>query len=89
MITPQIDGHSCGVLADNALHHYIDPTNGSLIGSSSGDVIEQRLKLFIATAQAVIARVSLIFLRVSTSVFTAVFKKVGTAQNRTHFTARP
>jgi hypothetical protein len=58
-ITPQLDGHSCGILADNALDHFINARNNPLLGSSNSDVIIQRLKRFNLIAQNIIARVSI------------------------------
>ena len=56
-ITVQIDDHSCGILADNALDHHV---NGSpLLGSANSDIIAQRLKRFNLVSQHIIARVRL------------------------------
>jgi hypothetical protein len=57
-ITPQTDGHSCGILADNALDHYISANQSPLLGSTSSDIIAQRLKKFNLISQHIIARVS-------------------------------
>ncbi|KAJ7577405.1 hypothetical protein C8J56DRAFT_899039 [Mycena floridula] len=45
-ITKQDDGHSCGVVAFNALEHSVDPTNVELVKSS--DMGSVRLKVFNA-----------------------------------------
>jgi hypothetical protein len=58
-VTPQLDGDSCGILADNALQHFVDPINTPLLDSQPGSIIEQHLRVFNAIAQNIIARVSL------------------------------
>ena len=56
-VTPQADGHSCGILADNALRHYVSPVDNPLLATGAADVIAQRLKLFNEVAQNIVARV--------------------------------
>jgi hypothetical protein len=56
-ITTQSDGHSCGILADNALRHFVFPANNPLLGTAGSDIIAQRLKLFNVIAQNIIQRV--------------------------------
>jgi hypothetical protein len=56
-ITTQIDTHSCGILADNALDHYINGAQSPLLGNSTTDIIAQRLKKFNIVSQHIIARV--------------------------------
>jgi len=45
-IASQVDGHACGILANNALHHLIEPHRSALNSGSTGDVIKERLQLF-------------------------------------------
>ena len=54
----QIDGHACGVLANNALHHLIEPNRIPLNSGSTGDVIKERLQLFNNLSSNIIRRVS-------------------------------
>ena len=58
-ITAQNDQHSCGILADNALDHYVDGNQSPLLGSANSDIIAQRLKRFNLVSQHIIARVRL------------------------------
>ena len=57
-IASQTDGHACGVLADNAISHFVDPIRYPLISGFPGDVIDQRLRLFNTVAAKIICRVS-------------------------------
>jgi hypothetical protein len=58
-VTPQFDGDSCGILANNALQHFVDPINMLLLDSQPGSIIEQCLGVFNAIAQNDTAWVSL------------------------------
>lgn len=57
-ITSQLDGHSCGILADNALDFYVSGGREPLLGSSPADVVAQRLSRFNLVAQNIVSRVS-------------------------------
>jgi len=57
-IGQQIDGHACGILAINALHHLIEPNRTLLNSGSIGDVVKERLALFNMVASNIIRRVS-------------------------------
>jgi hypothetical protein len=56
-ITTQIDGYSCGILADNALDHYVHGYQSPLLGNENSDIIAQRMKKFNLVAQHIIVRV--------------------------------
>jgi hypothetical protein len=56
-ITTQTDGHSCGILTDNALHHFVNPTSSPLLGHAESDVIAHRLRTFNLVAKNILARV--------------------------------
>ena len=43
-IASQVDGHACGILANNALHHLIEPHCSTLNSGSMGDVIKECLQ---------------------------------------------
>jgi hypothetical protein len=57
-ITTQTDGHSCGILTDNALNHFVNPTSSPLLGHAESDVITYRLRSFNLVAENILARVS-------------------------------
>lgn len=57
-IASQTDGHACGILAINALHHFIDPHRSVLNSGSTSDVIKERLQLFNLLSSNIIRRVS-------------------------------
>lgn len=61
-ITAQLDSHSCGILADNALDHLISGGQHPLLGPSPSDIIAQRLQRFLSVARHIIARVSSVFI---------------------------
>jgi hypothetical protein len=56
-ITVQTDGHSCGILTDNALHHFVSPVDNPFVGAAPSDLIAQQLKLFNIIAQNITKRV--------------------------------
>jgi len=58
LIEQQIDGHACGILAINALHHLIEPNHTLLNSGSTGDVVKESLELFNMVASNIIHRVS-------------------------------
>ena len=57
-VTTQTDGHSCGILADNALCHFVNPISSPLLGNAESDVIKYRLRTFNLVAESILARVS-------------------------------
>ena len=57
-IASQVDGHACGILANNALHHLIELCRSALSSRSTGDVIKERLQLFNLLSSNIIHRVS-------------------------------
>jgi hypothetical protein len=55
-ISQQIDNYSCGMLSDNALHHYVDPKLYPLTKTSG--IISGRLKTFNILVAHIQERVS-------------------------------
>jgi len=81
-ITTQIDHHSCGILADNALDHHVNGGRSPLLGSANLDIIAQRLKRFNLVSQHIVARVhlSVSFLCISFLNFNPVRSNTGRYQ---------
>ena len=53
-ISPQMDGHSCGILTNNAHHHFVDP-NCKLV--QGNEPIREHLRNFNLIADHVVQRV--------------------------------
>jgi hypothetical protein len=57
-IASQVDSHACGILANNALHHLIEPHRSALNSGSKNDIIKERLQLFNLLSSNIVRRVS-------------------------------
>jgi Ulp1 family protease len=56
-ISQQRDGSSCGIFADNALRCFVAPASTQISGTSLGDVVDERLKMFNVVAGHIVRQV--------------------------------